>query len=248
MCYIVSQKRDPITNGEDYGSMTYYRKLGLFTGIPTVGEAKTWFVPPLAEQDAAALSLAFLEDLSARLEKLKKVSGTVFHVENDIESIRNHVPRNYTLVVQKGETPGERMINAFKMMLSEERDIAVVIGTDSPDVPLKYIKRAFLKLKHKEVVIGPNTNGGLYMIGLKSPAQRIFENINWDPRGVLEQTLKSIANQGFSLSLLPMWYNVSDFASLSLLRTMMQARILEKSGRLLSTEKAMTEIFKKKDK
>jgi rSAM/selenodomain-associated transferase 1 len=223
--------------------MAYYKKLGIFLKTPVAGTVKTRLVPPLSEDQAARLSLAFARDVMSRLERLKKTVGTIFYTGDHIELLQPFIPDRFTLVEQAGATLGERLHNAFGSLLTGERDCAVIIGTDSPDLPLQYIKRAFLKLKHKDVVLGPCTDGGYYLVGLKSPAPALFDGIPWGESAVLHATLERIARNNLELSLLPIWYDVDDFQGVSLLRTMMRARTLEKSGRLIETESAINEIF-----
>ena len=126
--------------------------------------------------------------------------------------------------------------SAFDELLGGEGETAVIIGSDSPDLPVQYIKRAFLKLKHKDVVLGPAADGGYYLVGLRKPAPAIFEDIEWGGPVVLSRTIERIQSQDLTLSLLPLWYDVDTPASLQLLRDLIQARKVEKSGRLPATE------------
>ena len=126
--------------------------------------------------------------------------------------------------------------------------MAVIVGSDSPDLPIPFIKRAFLKLKHKDVVLGPCADGGYYLIGAKRTHAALFEDIRWGESSVLEETLKKIGSERLTLSMLPLWYDIDDVHTLSLLRAILLANRIEKSGRLLSTEKVMARIAKEKDR
>jgi rSAM/selenodomain-associated transferase 1 len=228
--------------------MAYFKKLGIFIKVPEEGAVKTRLIPPLSEGEACDLYGAFIEDLFQRIRKLKKLSVTVFYSGSNPEKLEENLPQGWNLAAQHGNTLGERLLHAFDALLEEEGSYAVIIGSDSPDIPLLAIKRAFTKLKHKDVVLGPSADGGYYLIGLKKQISELFEDIPWGEDAVLRRTLEIIASHGMNLSLLPLWYDVDTPRSLELLKTMMLAKRIERSGRLHHTEAALSKIQIKQTK
>jgi glycosyltransferase A (GT-A) superfamily protein (DUF2064 family) len=113
----------------------------------------------------------------------------------------------------------------------------VLIGSDSPDLPLTFLKRAFQRLKHRDVVIGPAMDGGYYLIGLRAPTPALFEGIEWGSARVLSQTMAIIAREKLTVALLPPWYDVDDAQSLELLRALCAARKVGGGVRLPRTER-----------
>lgn len=222
--------------------MKYPKRLGIMVKEPSPGRVKKRLVPPLSDEQAARLSLAFLADTAARISKLKKVSVTVFFAGDPSGEVRALLPLNWGLERQEGKDLGERMLAAFRLLLDGEGSAALLIGTDSPDLPLKYIKRAFMKLKHKDVVIGPCADGGYYLIGLRRLVPELFAGVAWGTPGVFEETLARAEEAGLSLSLLPLWYDVDDLSSLDLLRAMAYGKRLEGSTRLVNVERVLREI------
>jgi glycosyltransferase A (GT-A) superfamily protein (DUF2064 family) len=69
-----------------------------------------------------------------------------------------------------------------------------VIGTDCPDVTQHHINQAFAKLGAYDVVLGPASDGGYWLIGLKRgvtlPANAL-KNVRWSSQYALEDTVKS---------------------------------------------------------
>jgi rSAM/selenodomain-associated transferase 1 len=223
--------------------MPYSRKLGIFARIPESGSVKTRLVPPLSDEETLALYTAFLRDLFARLEKIKKVLITVFYAGGDDPStLRQLAPDRFRFAAQEGQTLGERLKNGFGHLLREDGSLAVMIGSDSPDLPLTFVKRAFLKLKHKDVALGPASDGGYYLIGLRETHPELFSGPAWGTDAVLEQTLEIVRDKRLSCSLLPLWYDIDDAHTLALLRTMLLARQIERRDRLRHTERAMRDI------
>ena len=222
--------------------MLYPKKLGIFVKTPAPGMVKTRLVPPLSTDEACDLYVAFLRDLFARLGKLKKIDATVFYSGNDPARVGELMPKRFALEAQQGETLGDRMRHAFGTLLGKGPGGAVIVGSDSPDIPLSFVKRAFLKLKHKDVVLGPASDGGYYLIGLKRPTDPLFNGVAWGTDTVLRQTLDRIEKHELSCSLLPLWYDVDDIESLALLRSMVRARQIEHSDRLIHTERVLAAL------
>jgi rSAM/selenodomain-associated transferase 1 len=224
--------------------MSYGKKLGIFCREPKPGEVKTRLTPPLTPVQACTLYEAFVRDLFGRLDKMKKTRATVFYDGEKPEKLKELVSDRYKFSPQDGADLGERMLHAFEKMLENESRGAVIIGSDSPDIPIQYIKRAFIKLKHKDVVLGPSSDGGYYLIGARSPHAGLFERVSWGESGVFGQTVQRVRELDLSLALLPMWYDVDTPDSLDLLRCMMDARRVEGSGLLPETEAALAAIEK----
>jgi hypothetical protein len=63
-------------------------------------------------------------------------------------------------------------------------------------------------------VLGPSSDGGYYLLGLKVAHRRLFEGIAWSTERVAEQTLDRAREIGLEVYRLPVWYDVDDAESL----------------------------------
>ena len=63
------------------------------------------------------------------------------------------------------------------------------------------------------VVLGPATDGGYYLIGLKRAHARLFADIPWSTAAVLDTTRLRAQEIGLATRLLAPWYDVDDAAS-----------------------------------
>lgn len=222
--------------------MACEKKLGVLVKNPPSGDAIPDLAPPLTPEGARRLYEAFSRDLFARVAKLKNIRRAVFHPEGRLGSLTDAIPKSYHLTAVAGDSPGQWLTEAFAALLDGPDRCAVIVGSNSPDIPLQYVKRAFLKLKHKDVVLGPDPDGSYYLIGLKKPAPGLFADIDWEKPTVLRETLARVEAQRLTVSLLPLWYVVNDAQSLALLAGLIEARRLERSGRLPATEAVLKEI------
>src|SRR5262249_48797207 len=84
----------------------------------------------------------------------------------------------------------------------------VLLGTDSPTVPLGFIEQAFDELTRADVVLGPATDGGYYLIGCARLVPPIFERVTWGSSRVLLDTITRLTQFDGRVALLPPWYDV----------------------------------------
>jgi rSAM/selenodomain-associated transferase 1 len=105
-------------------------------------------------------------------------------------------------LVQEGQDLGERMANAFARSFELGMDKVVLIGTDCPMLQSEHLIQAFEALTHSDLVLGPATDGGYYLIGMKRRADYLFEGISWSTAEVLSQTLNVASQHGLTTTLL----------------------------------------------
>ena len=112
------------------------------------------------------------------------------------------------------------MKNAFKHSFDTGFERTVIIGTDSPTLPLSYIRNAFDVLKEIPVTVGPTFDGGYYLIEtFRTGMMTVFDDIEWSTSRVFSQTLARIKMANKQLYILPPWYDVDTPDSLEFLRS-----------------------------
>jgi uncharacterized protein len=97
----------------------------------------------------------------------------------------------------------------------------VVLNSDSPTLPTAFLVEAAEALARPgdRAVLGPSSDGGYYLLGLKTSHRRLFEDIAWSTERVAEQTLQRAAEIGLEVYRLPAWYDVDDVGSLRRLQS-----------------------------
>ena len=93
---------------------------------------------------------------------------------------------------------------------------ACVLNSDSPTLPTAVLVDATKALLRagERIVLGPSTDGGYYLLGMKSCHRRLFEDIDWSTPRVADQTLLRAREVGLETELLPAWYDVDDAETL----------------------------------
>jgi rSAM/selenodomain-associated transferase 1 len=117
-------------------------------------------------------------------------------------------------VDQEGAELGARMRSRLVAGVAEGKRV-VLVGSDSPDLPVDRILQAFSALETAEVVVGPATDGGYYLIGCRGRVPDVFgRGITWGGATVLKETLDRLAASGTSAALLDPWPDVDDWPGL----------------------------------
>lgn len=186
--------------------------LALFAKAPVPGRVKTRLTPPLTPEQAAALYEAMLRDVLERPAP-DGVERAVWFTPGDARAWFADAAPGYRLYVQEGDTLGERMREVFRRHAAEGCERIVLRGTDSPTLPDATVAGAFAALERVPLVLGPDRDGGYNLIGLRGPADELFE-IEMSTGRVLEQTLARAAALGLSAECLPEHHDVDTFADL----------------------------------
>jgi uncharacterized protein len=69
---------------------------------------------------------------------------------------------------QRGETFGERLANAFRLVFAQGYARVLAIGNDCPYLTPGLLREAAARLQTQPVVLGPARDGGAYLIGLSA--------------------------------------------------------------------------------
>src|SRR5437016_793018 len=210
---------DPTDNSPPKGASC---ALALMAKVPFAGPVKTRLTPPLSAEEAATLSTCFLRDMATNVLDMNSdgMEGAVLYTPANAEGLLHDVlPDGFKLVAQRGETLGERLINAAAELLSNGFESVCLINSDSPTLPVEVLRTAtsLLAQDGDRVVLGPTEDGGYYLIGLKHPHHELFERIAWSMAEVLSHTIERAAEINLPVEFLPTWYDVDDAATLRLL-------------------------------
>lgn len=106
------------------------------------------------------------------------------------------------LVSQQGADLGERMYNAILAGL-ERFERVVLVGSDCPGIDADYLQRALGGLDQADLVLGPATDGGYVLIGVKRVSRELFEGIPWGSATVLAETLQRLRRMNWRWNTLP---------------------------------------------
>jgi hypothetical protein len=132
---------------------------------------------------------------------------------------RGHLPDSIGLIETVRPTLGECLCYAAETLLGAGHGAVCLINSDSPTLPVGYLVSAAraLSAPGDRIVLGPATDGGYYLIGMKRLHAGLFEGISWSTARVLSETLVRAESLGLPVVSLPSWYDVDDAATLQTL-------------------------------
>lgn len=190
--------------------------VGVFLKVPEKGRVKTRLGRDIGMQNAAAFFAVALGWLLGRLRRRGVRHILFYDPVGEEERLREMYGdfEDETLVPQTGSDLGERMRNALIHMGNRFREAPMLIGSDSPDIPLERIQRTASALRRNDLVLGPALDGGYYLIGTRRAARPLFENISWSEPTVLRTTLERARLGGLTTHLLEPWDDVDTLADL----------------------------------
>lgn len=188
------------------------------------GLTKTRLVPPLTHEEAAALNTAFLQDVTGNM--LLAASQAAPHASiagyaaygppGSEEFFRRHFSPSIGLIEAWLPNFGDCLHHAIGEILARGHASAVVLNADSPTLPTALLNETaeVLAQPGDRAVLGPSSDGGYYLLGLKAAHRRMFEDIAWSTARVAEQTRERACEIGLDLHVLPTWYDVDDSETL----------------------------------
>ncbi len=184
------------------------RVLGLFAKQPTPGQVKTRLAAQTSPQWAARVAAAFLKDLLCRLGDFPAHRVLAFAPAQAKSYFADLAQGRFNLMAQCEGNLGQRMETFLATPIDQGAQRVVLVGTDSPTIPLPFIEQAFEELTRADLVLGPATDGGYYLVGCAGASPPIFQGINWGRSTVLRETIDRLEGTSVRLKLLSPWYDV----------------------------------------
>ena len=124
------------------------------------------------------------------------------------------VPPGVAVETQQGSDLGDRLTHAFNHKWNEGFRKIVFIGTDSPTLRKEDLHAAFEALDASEVVLGPATDGGYYLIGFSARLPILFSRISWGTSQVFRETVQLLETNAIRWQCLRESFDLDTFEDL----------------------------------
>lgn len=169
---------------------------------PAVGAVKTRLSPALPAPLARDLHAALLADAFEVAASSGAEERLLYWADAPADRGVVEVPPGVAVRDQAGQDLGARLARVFAELLAAPGDRVVAIGTDCPDLTPGILREAYEALDSCDLVLGPASDGGYYLIALRRPAPELFFGVAWGTPQVLEQTLERAKAVGLEAALL----------------------------------------------
>ena len=179
----------------------------VFFKAPERGRVKTRLAVHLGNAVTLGLYLALLCDLADLAREVAAKTVVVY------DGIKEKPPQAFAgmpFLKQRGSDIGEKMANAFADVFAMGFDRAVLIGCDLPDLPADHVCQGYANLEDAQVVLGPATDGGYYLIGFRkeSFSHALFSDIRWGAPAVLSETFDRARATDLQTALIDPWPDI----------------------------------------
>ncbi len=181
----------------DFYFPTSKKALIIFTRNPELGKVKTRLAKSVGDESALEI-YKFLLKHTVAITKNLNVDKYVFYSEN-IHRDDIWDPEIFRKKLQTGTDLGEKMQNAFSELFEMGYEKVLIVGSDIFELGQSDIENAFEVLQTTETVIGPATDGGYYLLGMKERNAALFQNKNWGTSTVLVETLADLRQKKYVL-------------------------------------------------
>jgi glycosyltransferase A (GT-A) superfamily protein (DUF2064 family)/8-oxo-dGTP pyrophosphatase MutT (NUDIX family) len=159
----------------------------IFAKKPEAGTTKTRIAVETSVSFAYEFTLACFSDL------LNKIRGSTFYdlvVVTDTHEEASWFEKNYGIssfamnlveTRKKGRNLSEKFDFVFSAMIKKYGYKKVIlVPMDNPFLSEAEIAMAFYQLSEYKYIVGPEVDGGVYLIGIKAPyKENIFKDVSW---------------------------------------------------------------------
>jgi uncharacterized protein len=225
-----AEKREASVDGEHRGDDRADRcAIAIMAKAPDSGRVKTRLLPVLRAEEAQELSACFVRDMTRMLALAGReaaVDGYVaFAPAGSEASFSPIVASGTAFVLADGsidapigvEGFGRCLLQAARALFAFGYSAVGLLNSDSPTLPPSLIVEAarLLAAPGDSAVLGPSSDGGYYLLGMKAPHAGLFTAIDWSTERVAAQTRTRAHERGLAIAELPAWYDVDDPDSLA---------------------------------
>lgn len=196
------------------------RQLGVLAKYWAPGDVKTRLAQAVGDQAAARLAREFLRCSLRRLERVdcRQRVLSYWPRQRRSEFARLAGP-SWRLNCQSEGDLGERLRACFDQAWHDGASQTVLLGADSPSLPLERIEQAFASLERSPLALGPTDDGGYYLMGARPPTPPLFAGVQWGTAAVWQQTIDLARRHHLDFAELNCWFDVDQWEDLQRLRS-----------------------------
>ena len=117
---------------------------------------------------------------------------------------------------QQGHDFATRLDGAIRSLFEQGYGQVITIGNDCPDLSVWHIRQAISQLTQQDVVLGPATDGGFYLMGFRRKAyeQLALRNLPWQQTTLQSALYEALHLHDLSYEVLPSLADTDDYKAL----------------------------------
>ena len=184
--------------------------VSLFLKAPISGAVKTRLAKELGDDGAL---VAYCELVEFLLKRIPNTNVHIHYTPDALTLMQDWLGTGYHYHLQTEDELGNRLIHSMELEFELGCEKLIFLGGDCPYVDQSILDEAFGALDTSDVVVGPATDGGYYLIGIRQRRSELFKGIDWGTHSVCETTLGICEREGLKVALLQEESDVDDLES-----------------------------------
>lgn len=174
--------------------------LVLMARLPIPGQVKTRLAESIGAGQACAIYRACVEHAVEQIRQVPSPAQAVVAVADPggLDQARRWLGPDLTLWQQQGDDLSARLQSVFDRAARERCAGAIVLASDTPELSTELLCEAAAALETHQAVIGPATDGGYYLLGLRRCPPAFFSHMPWSTERVLSETEYRLRTLGWS--------------------------------------------------
>jgi len=187
-----------------------WRALIVVAKAPRPGHVKTRLAASLTPEAIVTLYRCMIEDTLELARSLPDTRVAVVCPGADVDELRSWLDPSVEIVAQQGHGLAAALDSTFRFFLAHGVDRVVIFNGDSPHLPAAELERAFTLLDGSDLVVGPTTDGGFYLVGGSVVHPELFEASRMGTQTALDALLARAGELGLRVGMTAPWYDVDD--------------------------------------
>ncbi|MBX3187259.1 MAG: DUF2064 domain-containing protein [Labilithrix sp.] len=194
-------------------------RIGVLAEAPIAGRCKPQLLAAHEGKWVAGLYAAMLRDTLDGMQSVTADEYVVFAprregegeaAESALAILGRHVPAPWEIVAQESDDFGARVEQALATLLARGEGLAILSTSDAPSIPIEPLEEATANAKPSEIVVGPNEDGGCYLLAMAALHPRLVRDVPWTTPAAMATLRARCKELGLTLRELPTWYDVDE--------------------------------------
>jgi uncharacterized protein len=173
------------------------------------GHVKTRLADRLSPDAIIDLYKCLIEDTVQLARSVTTDSLAIVCPSSDVTDLSGWLPE-IEIVAQQGEGLAAGLVSAFRVFSGRGYQHVVALDGDSPQILSQTLEQAFRLLDFNDIVVGPTTDGGYYLVGANALQAALFEQTRMGTCGALESLLATARTLNLKLALTETAYDVDE--------------------------------------
>jgi uncharacterized protein len=199
-------KRGPSEIGE--------RALIVMAKAARLGHVKTRLAASLSAEAIVELYRCLIKDTLDLARSVSTDALAIVCPASDVADLASWLP-GVEIVDQQSEGLAAGLVSAFRIFISRGYRRVVAIDGDSPQLPPATIDKAFGLLDGADLVVGPTTDGGYYLVGSATVPAALFDPKRMGTGRAFDSLMASAQGLGLRVALTETAYDVDEAEDLA---------------------------------